>query len=285
MSRIVERRRSADGGWSVVTGAPEPRFAPIVRRYSDWSEDRTSGVERRRHGPSVDVPLIIDFNGMLGSVERGGSGAATYLPGFVAGLHHAYAVTESNGATSGIQVDLTPIGAHLLLGVSMHELTDRTIALDAVMGDDGRRLIEQVRNAGSVEDRFALVDAMIRARLAAARVPPRAMFWAWNVLESNGGRASIAAIGDRLGWSRKHVVAQFREHIGLPPKTLARIVRFNSAANAVKASARPNFGAIAAYAGYYDQAHMIREFVEFSGGTPRDYLARRVADSNDIRDS
>ena len=153
------------------------------------------------------------------------------------------------------------------------------------MGDDGRRLIEQLRAARSADERFAAIESMIIQRLAAARVPSRAMFWAWNVLETNGGRVNVGEIGERLGWSRKHVVAQFREHIGLTPKMMARIVRFNRASQAIRSGERPNFGAIAAEAGYYDQAHMTREFVEFSGSTPGDFLARRMPDSNDVRDS
>jgi AraC-like DNA-binding protein len=268
----------------VLTAEPDRALAPIVRRYSDWSDSRTSGLERRRHGPSIDVPLIVDFGGTLASVDRV-DGRVLYAPGFVAGLQHRYAVTEANGPSAGIQVDLTPIGAHLLLGVSMHEITDRTIALGDAMGADGDRLVEQLRCARSAEDRFAIVDSMINARIAAARLPARAMFWAWNVLEANGGRVSISDIGDRLGWSRKHVVAQFREHIGLAPKMMARIVRFNRAAQAIRSGERPNFGAIAADAGYYDQAHMVREFIEFSGSTPGKFFARRVPDSNDLRDS
>ena len=283
MTTIVERRASEDGAWHVLAAKPDARLAPVVRRYSDWSDARWTGVERRRHGPSVDVPLIVDFGGTLGSV--GDDGSVSYLPGFVAGLQHRYAVTEANGPTAGIQVDLTPIGAHILLGVPMHELTDRTLSLEDAMGDDGRRLIEQLRAARSADERFAAIESMIIQRLAAARVPSRAMFWAWNVLETNGGRVNVGEIGERLGWSRKHVVAQFREHIGLTPKMMARIVRFNRASQAIRSGERPNFGAIAAEAGYYDQAHMTREFVEFSGSTPGDFLARRMPDSNDVRDS
>ncbi|HEX5480966.1 MAG TPA: helix-turn-helix domain-containing protein, partial [Dehalococcoidia bacterium] len=147
------------------------------------------------------------------------------------------------------------------------------------------RLVEQLRAAPSAEERFTAVESMIVRCLVTARVPSRAMFWAWNMLESNGGRVSVGEIGERLGWSRKHVVAQFREHVGVTPKMMARIVRFNRASRAIRSGERPNFGAIAAEAGYYDQAHMTREFVEFSGSTPGGLLARRMPDSNDVRDS
>ena len=68
----------------------------------------------------------------------------------------------------------------------------------------------------------------------------------------------------------------FREFTGLSPKTLARILRFNRAVAMLNRISEPRWTEIALTSGYYDQAHLIRDFVQFSGSTPRDFVARQL---------
>ena len=87
------------------------------------------------------------------------------------------------------------------------------------------------------------------------------------MVSSAGGRraARVGTLTERLGWSRKRLVAAFHPEIGLPPKTVARRIRFEHAQRRLEGE-EP---AIAVGAGYADQPHMIREFVELAGVTPR----------------
>ena len=86
-------------------------------------------------------------------------------------------------------------------------------------------------------------------------------------------------IGDlttALGCSRKHLVSQFRDQVGLPPKQVARVLRFESVVRAL-GDARPrSWTEVAMGAGYYDQAHLIRDFNEFAGCTPTEFVARML---------
>ena len=77
----------------------------------------------------------------------------------------------------------------------------------------------------------------------------------------------IADITATLGWSRKRLVAGFREQVGVPPKTLGRVLRFHHALELLSGTGGPA-AEIAAACGYADQAHMIREFRAVSGLTP-----------------
>jgi AraC-like DNA-binding protein len=73
-----------------------------------------------------------------------------------------------------------------------------------------------------------------------------------------------------------------RKTVGTSPKLLARIFRFQSVISLVKDCAEVNWTQVAHHCGYYDQAHMIREFHLFSNATPRDYLKHRDEDENHI---
>ncbi|HUF02533.1 MAG TPA: helix-turn-helix domain-containing protein, partial [Gaiellaceae bacterium] len=75
--------------------------------------------------------------------------------------------------------------------------------------------------------------------------------------------------------SRRHLVARFREHIGLPPKTVARILRFGRAVELMRRRTDLALAELAFECGYYDQAHLNRDFRAFAETTPTQ-LARRI---------
>jgi AraC-like DNA-binding protein len=86
---------------------------------------------------------------------------------------------------------------------------------------------------------------------------------------------SIAAVADELGVSHKHLIQQFRNEVGLTPKRYCRIQRFQSVLRAIQNQRKVEWADIACAGGYFDQAHFIREFRDFSGLNPAAYLTQR----------
>ncbi len=274
----VVRCDSALGERELVLGNPCPALRPHVRGYCGYFES-AAGLAPRVELPSGSVGLIVGFGPPVGIAyprHRGGSTAR--ITSFVAGLHDSYAVAETTGWQHGVQIDFTPIGAHMLLGVPMDSLTNRVVELEEVLGPFAARLAEQLYETVSWPARFDLLDAAIASRLAAARTPSPAISWAWRRLTETGGRLAIGALAAELGSSRQYLVTRFREEVGLPPKTLARILRFQRAICILE---RDNeaLTRIAHDCGYYDQAHFNRDFQQFAGSTPTEFLARRLPDS------
>jgi len=95
-------------------------------------------------------------------------------------------------------------------------------------------------------------------------------------MRSSGGRANVSGLVDELGWSHRRLIARFREGIGLAPKTLGRVLRFERVSRLLQAVQEPRLAEVALDCGYYDQAHLNRDFREFTGTTPGEYLARRL---------
>ncbi|MGH7357899.1 MAG: helix-turn-helix domain-containing protein, partial [Candidatus Rokuibacteriota bacterium] len=163
-------------------------------------------------------------------------------------------------------INLTPLGARRFLGLPMHELVDRVVPLADVLGPSALRLEEQLADARGPDARLALVESFLTARIGAAEPVRPDVAYAWSRLEQTGGRVRIGALAAELGCSRKHLGVQFRDHIGLLPKAVARLLRFNRALSLVE---RGLDGAeIAHGCGYSDQAHFVKEFHRFSGSTP-----------------
>jgi len=146
--------------------------------------------------------------------------------------------------------------------------TDLTPAPATVLGPQVLALEAALRADPDPDAAAALLDAFFLDRFTA---PPTAFAHALDTLRSTGGRASVADLSAAAGVSQRQVERLFARHLGIPPKTVGRIVRFQGALRSLMADPGCPLGELAAGAGYYDQAHFIRDFRLFSGGVPRGY--------------
>lgn len=260
------------GTWELVSRAPDPRLRWWVGDYHGYSERLTVPM-RRQEGPISGIPMIISFGQSWTIIEPGG--ASYERTSFVAGLAESYVHVEDAGNAHSIQVNLTPLGAHAILGLAMHTLTDRVVELPDLLGElTALELVERLAAAPSWGVRFDLLDDFFMKRLMDTPLPSTA--WAWARLRRSAGRAEIGPIADELGWSHRRLVREFRDQIGLPPKMLGRVMRFERATELMR-EARP-LGEVAHECGYYDQAHMNRDFAKFVAASPGNYAARLMPD-------
>ncbi|HEX2188000.1 MAG TPA: AraC family transcriptional regulator [Longimicrobiaceae bacterium] len=279
---LVHRHESPTGSWEVAHPGPDARPLPCAARVVGFAETPRA-TARRRELPSLEVPLILSF-GAPYRVAAGGASGGIVAPreGFAAGLGETYALTETTGAAACVQVNLDPVGARLLLGVPMSELAGRAVGVAELFGAEGVLLVERLHDAAGWAERLALARSFVDARLAAAGPPCPGVAHALRRLREAGGAVEVRALAAELGWSRKHLAARFREVVGLPPKAVARILRFRRALRLLEGppGAVP-WSEVALRCGYYDQAHFNRDFRGFTGTTPRDYLRRRMGEGLD----
>jgi AraC-like DNA-binding protein len=112
------------------------------------------------------------------------------------------------------------------------------------------------------------------ARAAARHASLAEVAWAWGRLRAAHGLVAIGALAAELGWSRKRIVARFRDEIGLPPKAAAKLLRFERAR--ALAGTLP-WAELALECGYYDQSHLSSDFRAVTGRTPETFLQDTLA--------
>jgi AraC-like DNA-binding protein len=256
----------------LATRPPHPALAGRIRSLGGWHE-RADGPVRRAELPGGRIVLVISFGPTLDvNGRRFGS--------FVAGLHDAPALTEHAGEGYGIQAYLTPLGARRLLGMPMGELTREVVELEDLIGGGAHELAERLAEAPDWRTRFAMLERAIAERtLAAPPVAPE-LEWAWRRLHDTDGAVPIRALAEELGWSRRHLAATVREELGMPPKPLARLLRFERAVERLREGAE--LADVALDSGYYDQAHFNRDFRAFAGVTPTEYRVTSVQDIQSV---
>jgi AraC-like DNA-binding protein len=266
----IDRFAGVFGESILVSRPPHPSLRPHVHRYVGYQE-RTA-FSRRREPPTGTVTMIVDLGDGLAVLDPvSPARSLTVLDGFVAGPADHAAIVDSGGRQSGVQVDLTMVGARLLLDRPLREITNQAISLEELFGAGGRRLIERLRATPSWDERFALLDRELGVRLDACTDMPADVQRAWRAMVSSKGRQSVTGLAADLGCSRKHLTSRFSIHLGLPPKTLASILRFRQVIEGLQRGSPTSLAELAAQCGYYDQAHLDRDFGRFAGITPTEH--------------
>lgn len=260
---------------------PAVALRGYVRQYAGWFEHMAAPLCRREL-PTDEIPVIISFGAPIRVYDAGDSHRFHNLGSFATGAYETYVRVLSSGPCGGIQINFTILGARLFLARPLSHLRNLSVPLDCVLGAAAPRLESELYDAPTWDARFDILDREIGARMRAAAKPCPEVFWTWRRLVETGGQVSIDRIVEEIGRSHKHVIACFREHIGLTPKTMARVLRFSRAAKALREPAPPRLVDLANDCGYYDQAHFTRDFRAFAGVTPRELLASLLPDGGGI---
>lgn len=254
-----------------VLHTPGPAVRGAVLRYAGFAE-RTQEPVRSRELPGTFVPIILDLDAGWRISDGRRPGEVEHLRSFVGGLTDGPVLVEHPGSARCLQIDLAPLAARRLLGVPMSELANRCVPMEDVWGRAAHELVERLADARSWHDRFALIEHTLAARLADSAPVDPGITWSMNRLETSGGTAVIGDLARELGWSHRRLIARFRDAIGLPPKRVARIQRFERLAAVVERDPALGWAAAAAVCGYADQAHLVREVRDLTGLTPTELL-------------
>ncbi len=265
---------------------------------------------RHRGLPSPFMTLILTIDDPLTVLAHPDPGQA---PGdfrlLLGGLHTAPALITHDGRQSGVQIALSPLAARAVVGMPAGELAQIDVAADDVLGRDIVDAHDRLRAAEDWPARFAAVDEWLVAVAAknaerAETAIPAELTHAWRLLLRSHGTLPIADLAEELGWSARRLSGRFTAEFGLTPKAAARVIRFDRARRRLTDRARsgpvdvwpdadarhgsePGQGpgsepgtarglglaALAVETGYYDQAHMDREFNALAGCPPVRWLA------------
>lgn len=268
----LERHEQNGVRWEVARRLPPPALRPLLgQALEGWTLEGPRDVSFHEL-PFPGIPLIIN----LGSpwVVEGAR-----LDSFLAGLHTRPSKVTGERAFSCLELRLTPLGTRRLLGRPLHELANGTHALEDLL-PGAEALTTRVRATPEWGERFDLLEAFLAKRLAETRPAPRELDWAWRELVRSGGRIRIRALAADLGWSPRRLIERFRDHVGLPPKVAARVIRLDRAVSALR-SGTPRIAEVAAACGYADQAHLGRELRELGGITPGELAGGNFVQDDD----
>lgn len=241
-----------------------PGLEKLVRRFVGYrSENLEPGVHLGL--PSTTLTLVLPLDDKL-DVSLGNHRGR--YAAIASGLHTSAASIHYDTAQIGVHLAIEPLACRELLGVPAAELAGAVIDLDAIWGPLAERLLDAAHSAGSMRDRCAMVERLLRTSEAIG--VRREVTNAWRLIMRSHGQITVGAIADAVGWSRRHLEQEFLRELGVSPKQACRLRRFERAVDLVRD--QHELAEAAALAGFSDQPHLTRDWRELTGTTPRRWL-------------
>jgi AraC-like DNA-binding protein len=227
--------------------------------------------------PSRHLTVMISLGDPITVV---GSRPESFLA-FAAGLQTASAKVVDQGVGCGVAIDLTPAGARALLGLPASVIAGQVVDLGQIWGARAGELGDRLANAAGWNARLVVLDRFLLRTLSEAADPLGAVSAAWDHLVASAGNTPVGVVAGRVGLSRRHLSGQFRAEYGVSPKQAGRVFRFERAANLLRRPRCPSLAETATSCGFFDQAHLAREWQALAGMTPTEWLATESKDPVD----
>lgn len=243
-----------------VARPPAPPLAKFVEYL--WASQGAPAHAKERIVPTGTLELAVSL------VEDTADADRRFAGGLVMGAQRRPFTFDTRENASVVGVHFRPGCAGVFLGVPPGELTDRCVELDALWGRRARELRERLCAATTTDQRFAILEAELTSRLDPRCVHP-AVTYALDALARPEVR--VHDIAKRAGFSQRRLIELFTAAVGITPKRLGRVLRFHRA-TALARHAALDWTRTAHECGYYDQAHLIRDFRELAEVTPSELM-------------
>jgi AraC-like DNA-binding protein len=246
--------------------APGPAVSRFVEFF--WILEDDSGAVQRivpDGYPALILNLLRPFESFAG-----GSWNAQPVC-FFAGQTTRPLLIRSRGQAQILGVSFLPHGASGLLGLPMDQLTDSIVPIGELSPALYREL-DRVRETGPLLIQPLLIqlarfETVLQTLGTQAGAEDRLVSHAVSRIIDAGGGLDVRTLADDLSISPRQLERRFRSCVGIAPKLFSRIQRFQGVFHAIE-QGRHNWVDAALSCGYYDQAHLIRDFRDFAGEAP-----------------
>jgi AraC-like DNA-binding protein len=270
--------RSAPGDaetWELWERRPAESLRGLVAGL--WAGSSPRPRTRHRALPNGELLLMFHLGPAQRLLELDGGACRRELGGcFLSGLQErpcTYETLEAHTRVAAVRL-LPPGGWRLLGGLPQAELTGSVLDGEEVLGGAAgvAPLRERMGNAPDLGGTLDWLEAWLCERLASTRSGHAATSTARALLQDTRGQRRIAGLAQAADVSPRHLRELFLREVGVPPKRLARILRFRAALERLATAPAVDLARLALDCGYYDQAHLYRDFRALATMTPVDYL-------------
>lgn len=249
----------------------EHKVAPVLARHIEcvWlleSSKEPIAALPQRLLPDGCVELILNFGDLF--CEHREAGQSSLQPErFVVGQMTRPVLVSPTGRVQILGIRFAPGGTLPFFPCPPDKLTNTITPLADVAAAIDRELSGQIYDAHEWPEKIRLIETTLIRLLRAKENSGASLQGAISRIIRAGGQTSVDLLANDLGISGRQLERRFLNEVGLGPKLLCRILRFQQVFRAVE-SADANWARIAADCGYYDQAHLIRDFRQFAEQTP-----------------
>ncbi|MGH7539515.1 MAG: AraC family transcriptional regulator [Gemmatimonadota bacterium] len=269
-------------GFVFFSFPPGAELAPFVDSF--WGVRGSAHYHVESVLPNGAIELMVNFGPRQKVVAYGERDAQDeFRRAWIAGIQDQRVVHASPEGANHIAARFRAGGAHAFFDLPMYELTNRVVELDDLIGSGATgQLWSRLRDVADDEGRCRAFERWLLERRTAVHPSFATVRRAIDLLRGSARGTPVGVVCARLGMSNRHLIKQFRETVGLAPKSYGRIDRFQSVIGACRGKDDVSWSRLAVEYGFADQSHLIREFRRLGMITPGEFLASRTPDESHV---
>jgi AraC-like DNA-binding protein len=249
---------------------PSAELADFVKCYWNLEGSRENTPSRNTIVPDGTMKLIFHYADTYR--HHPPSGQSLVLPKcFLIGQLTRPYVVEPLGVTGSFVVRFHPNGFLPFATIPIKEMENTAVPLEELFGAEGAAIGEAILQASSTADRIRLIEAFLLNRLANQQTVDHVVKSTVKIIFDTKGQFKVHELSQQTNINRRQLTRKFSSVIGLSPKQLAKTIRIQAALKSLLGKKVNSLTDLAYENEYFDQAHFIKEFKEFTGITPKDF--------------
>jgi AraC-like DNA-binding protein len=253
---------------SFKTYIPSDKLKPFVKAFAT-SENNVSASYKVL--PDTSIVMGFQYSGKL-SYSKDNKFIPLSAAG-ITGLNDTYKIFNNSENIGTVLVIFSETGAAAFFNHAMHEIFNLSLSLDDLLLRSQMDVVaEQLNESKTDLERIAVIENFLITRLN-YKVNDQLVNLAVTLIKQYAGSIKITLLAEKLNISQSQFEKRFRKIVGTSPKKFASIVRLRHILNStVKEN---NLTQLGLDAGYFDQAHFIKDFKNFTGETPEHFFGKK----------
>jgi len=266
------------------THKPQPPLSNFVDLFWFYDSYYPGPHRKERLMPDGSIELVINLKQDEARIyDRENLDKYTRLPGAVlCGPHSSFFVIDTAQQASVIGIHFKPGGAFPFFKMPAVELHNVHVSLEDLWGPEAGLLQERLLEAETPQKKLKVLEQCLLEQAFKPLQRHRAVDCGLGLLRNIHTAPAITELADEIGISSRRFIQLFSNEVGLTPKLFARVRRFQQVLQQIRTGTDFPWADMAADCGYFDQAHFIHDFKEFSGINPTTYVAQKTDHLNHV---
>jgi AraC-like DNA-binding protein len=250
---------------------PSAKLAPFIKCYYQWEHTLAQGQSLTIQSPPSGYEALVFNYDHPYSISRGNNEKVAVPTFFYSGQNTTNYQLSLINTVGMFGVVFQPSAFSTLFRVSVKDTADQRIAIDDILGNEGKQLANQILEAGTTALRVQIIESFLLQKLWLSKLHVTVADSAARLIHDRNGMVSVQELLDEIGSSRRPLERRFIEKVGVSPKFYARIRRFSYISYHLMYQ-KDDWQELIYKGGYFDQSHFIKDFQFFNRQNPTDYL-------------
>jgi AraC-like DNA-binding protein len=249
---------------------PNQDLATLVKCYWTLESPKEKTPEKNIIVPDGCMKLIFHYGDLYKHYTENKTSFLLPRCFLIGQLTRPYEV-EPTGETGTFFVCFHPNGFLPFTTMPIKDMENTAVPLDKLFGKEGQDIEQKILNAHSTSERISLIEQFLVNRLTDKETIDHFVKATVETILTAKGQLSVDALSRQNNISRRQLVRKFSSTIGLSPKQLSKTIRIQATLKTLLTEEVTSLTDLAYENEYFDQAHFIKDFKEFTGLTPKEF--------------